>query len=217
MFVFAREAQGHLMMKVEPTTMTLSEVWSFLLQVFIVCVNGHKLKKIGKRKHALIVLFWAISLSLLLLCLFPEQVSRFQSFRKCKSGVLPQVFLPTQACQCSPTDQCLVFILTFDFVSPAHAAHQFDEMSELSLQLSVGSSWSACFATNQTIREMRSTGNTETYCSTLMKPFSWVIKHSFEIICESLCVLLKRTAISDSIFNNSLCNCDFEMFANISN
>lgn len=113
--------------------------------------------------------------------------------------MLPQVFLPTQACQCSPTDQRLVFILTFVCF---FFSWMFDEMSELSLQLSVGSSWSACFATNQTIREMRSTGNPKTYCSTLMKPFSWVIKHSYEIICESFCVLLKRTSISDSIFKN---------------
>lgn len=42
------------MMKVEPTSVMLSEVWSFLLQVFVVCVNSHKLK-MGERKHMLIV------------------------------------------------------------------------------------------------------------------------------------------------------------------
>ncbi len=44
--------QGHLsifMIKVEATTVTCSEVWSFLLQVFVVCVNGHKLKKEKKK------------------------------------------------------------------------------------------------------------------------------------------------------------------------
>ncbi len=51
--------QGHLsifMIKVEATTVTCSEVWSFLLQVFVVCVNGHKLKK-EKRRHATLIVW----------------------------------------------------------------------------------------------------------------------------------------------------------------